>query len=118
MRAALLLACLFALAACTPAERCRLAATRDARSLDRQIGDSERNIARGYELIAVPVTFGGTFCFRGRPYHNDCALRRGPDYIERPINVAAERAKLASLRAQRAAVEERTQAALALCPKP
>ena len=114
MRIAALLA-LPLLLSCTEAEMCRLQATRDARSLDRQIIETRRDIDRGYRLVERPFVTVFGHCRTG-PFGRDRFCDRFDDYYEVPINREAERAKLASLIEQRQRVEARTQAALAQCP--
>lgn len=107
------------LAACaTPAQQCRIDATRGLARLDRMIATSEASIARGYRLIPVPHSDDLLDCV----LHDDEPMglcigeSERPDYLREEINIPAEQAKLASLRQQRAAEAQRAAAALALCP--
>jgi hypothetical protein len=125
MRLAMLLA-LCALASCaTSREACLRAATAELATLDRLIAETEANLARGYAIAREPYTtttlefcvgtgrLGGAF---------DVGLRYCPDvetrYRDRPVAIdpAAERRKLAQLRARRAAEAERAAARQAACP--
>lgn len=124
--AALLL--LAALVACaTPQEQCIARETRDLRTIDRQIAETEGNVTRGYaiEEYTVDITVVG-----------QCLVAQGPDETGAPrppvvetcfqdrevtrtrrksINIPAERAKLASLRDQRRDLARVADRAIAQC---
>lgn len=108
---ALLLGC------ATPEQTCLRAAQAELAALDRDIADAERAIARGYRVseTVAPVTTlhicawpreSVLFCTRHTP---------GADARRVPVNIAAEQARLDSLRSQRSDVLTRTQAAVAAC---
>lgn len=118
MRPILALAALAALSACTPAEVCRIDATRDLSALDRQIRETEEGISKGYRLVQINTPPHGTFfgCLGETSplcFDDDWS----PTYRHERLNIPAERAKLASLRTQRAAAEERARRDLAACPQ-
>lgn len=123
MRSRLLLLPLLALAACaTPLERCERAATEDLRVLDALIVETQQNIDRGYAIDQE---------IRESPYLRLCYGRSVDDgrlgmvfcndrrtiVRDRPvaIDLDAERAKLASLKAKRSEVAQRAAVALASC---
>jgi hypothetical protein len=110
---------LLAFAACSPAEQCRLDATRELRQLDRMIGDSREDLARGYRLIPIadPFQIGLFGCFEPSDVFAFCADNSFPRYRRERINVPAEEAKLASLQAQRREAAARAERALAPCPQ-
>lgn len=114
------------LAACgTPQQQCISQVSRDLRIVEEFIAESEANLARGYALGEVVVT---------RPEFVDCtpkptAARPDPkprqclvdvaEAVTRPvaIDLDAEAAKLASLRAKRAALVSQTNAGIAACQR-
>ncbi len=119
-----------ALAACgTPQQRCIASVTRDLRVVDRLIGESEANLARGYayvsEVIVVPVWdyCGGPVLVQpsdgsapvvvpGRMCWDD-----QPQTVRRPVAIdpAAEQRKLAGLKQQRAKLSARAAPVVAQC---
>jgi len=111
---------LLPLFACSPGEQCRIAASRDLNTLDRMIAETEQSIARGFRVVEVenPFRIGLTLCLDPTDTSRLCARDEGPTYRHERINIPAERAKLASLQAQRADLAPRTVAALAACPRP
>lgn len=117
--------CLLALgllAACgTPQEQCISRNTRDLRTVDRLIGETERNIARGYALDEVtvfetyrvpcrPTVPGGPpgpgFCYDQVP---------DTEYRPRAIDLDAEAAKLQSLRKKRESLARDAEKVIAAC---
>ena len=119
MRASLALLIMIPLAACSAAQQCRLDVTRTTRILDRQIADTQAAVTDGYRLVPVPNPFhvGLQIC-APNPFRpgRDCDEEDDPILRRERVNVPAERAKLASLIAQRKQAEAPTQAALAACP--
>lgn len=116
------LANLLALAACaSPQERCIEAATRDIRTLDGLIAETQANLDRGFAIdrVAVPIN-SITSCGFGYPgwwgYGGFCDTTRIVER-ERPraIDREAEERKLKDLTERRAVVEERAVRALAAC---
>lgn len=107
------------LAACSPAEQCRLEATRDLRVLDRMIAENRADLNRGYRLIRIdsPFQVGLFGCFGPSEAFPFCYDDAVPRYRREALNRPAEEAKLASLVAQRRTVERQTQQALAVCPQ-
>lgn len=122
------LAALALLVGCgTPQERCILRETRDLRVLDRLIGETQANLARGYALEEVTVYDDyWTTCFRPQPPNPDGT--RNPPTAEpclrdrvrtetRPkaINLAEERAKLDSMQAKRRDLARTADRSIAQC---
>ncbi len=120
----ILIPALLALSACgTPQENCISGATRDMRVVDRLIAETERNLERGYayETVTLSRTVWRQCGYRGRP--GKPAM--GPqmclddvDYTEqRPkaIDLNAESAKLASLKAKRAAQAKAAGSSIKAC---
>jgi hypothetical protein len=126
MRPALSLLALCTLAACaTPREACLRDAAGDLRTLDRLIAETEANLARGFAYASEPYTTTGLeFCL-GRGAWRDgvnvgftyCPVAE-TRYRDRPVAIdpAAERRKLAELRARRAAEARAAAARVAACP--
>jgi len=119
--AALLL--LIPLAACgSPRQECERNASRDLSVVNALIVETEQNIARGYaierEVESRPTL---TFCYGDKfgtgtavfTYCNDIEVRT----VEKPvaIDLAAEKSKLAGLRAKEAELRARTLKALDMC---
>ncbi|MDG1280721.1 MAG: hypothetical protein P8O10_05385 [Pseudorhodobacter sp.] len=117
--------CLLLIACGTPQERCINTATRDLRILDRLIGETEANIARGFAIEEVTRTSSRwTICQPGHPATRDHPARRAEwcfkDYrytVERPkaINLTAEREKLAGMQQKRAELARTASPAIAQC---
>ena len=119
---------LLLLAACgTPQEQCIQRETRDLRTLDRLIAETEGNIERGYALVEVrTVELVPDICYRegalnadgtqGRPVPFTC-FGRDFDTELRPkaIDLNLERAKLASMRDKRKSLARQAEAAAAEC---
>jgi hypothetical protein len=120
MTRVLLLVLFLPLLACSPGEQCRIEASRDLRALDRMIAETEQSISRGFRVIEVdnPFRIGLTLCVDPTEESRLCGRDDGPIYRHEKINVPAEKAKLASLKAQRATLAPRTAAAIAACPRP
>lgn len=122
---------LIGLAACgTPQERCINAGTRDLRTLDRLIAESEANLARGYGYENIEVTHSrwvvcdyepaGAPAQPGAP-----APRPQPRYClddvteteRRPVSIdlGAETAKLQSMKRKRADLGKAATATINAC---
>ncbi len=127
MRRVLLLGVLAVLASCgTPQEQCISRNTKDLRTLDRLIKETEGNIARGYALVEVRVPDYDYFpCPRpmgvgpgGRAVygHGEC-LRHTWDIEQRPkaIDIDAEKAKLASMKKKRTTLARRAESVVTQC---
>ena len=122
MRPALILLPLAALAACaTPREQCINAAVRDTRVLSALVAETEGNIARGYALSTEQeVRTVRTTC-RGQNEDGTTFLFPCEEVqtVDRTVPVAidlnAEQAKLASLRARLAAERASADATVAQC---
>ncbi|OYU38537.1 MAG: hypothetical protein CFE33_14640 [Pseudorhodobacter sp. PARRP1] len=120
----IVLPALLLLTACgTPQENCISGATRDMRVVDRLITESERNLERGYAYETVtrtrtvwrPCEFGGP---RGKPDARPHMCLDDEDFTEQrvvSIDLNAEAAKLASLKAKRAAQAKAAGPAIKAC---
>ena len=128
MRRPLFALLLLSLAACgTPQERCIQRETRDLRTVDRLIAETETNLRRGYALEEVtvwrtqwvrcddpprvPLTEGE------RPPPPRMCLDDVAETVARPkaINLADEREKLAELQAKRRDLVKTAESAIAQC---
>ena len=122
MKPALALPFLLALMACaTPQQRCITKAAPDLPVLNRLIAETEGNLARGYAFETVevemdvwklcrvdltPSEVGQTMCLETETTTTREAVA---------IDLAAEAAKLASMRARRNEIEAQAQPAFAQC---
>lgn len=120
MRLALTLILLALLSACgTPQEHCIRTATREIRTLDRLIAETETNLARGYGFEERQIMrHQWTRCddwVSGTP-HRMC-FEPVWDTVKRPVAIdpQAEQRKLDGLRARRKALGLRAEAAIAAC---
>lgn len=112
---------LLALAACaTPQERCIRDATRDLRTVNALIAESEATLARGYAIVEeqrlVHVGFGYCIGGRGRVGYRFCG-ETYPTTVRRPaaVDLDAERRKLAGLRGKAEELERAAGPAVAQC---
>lgn len=110
------------LVACgTPQEQCISRNTRDLRVVDRLIGETERNIARGYALEEVTVFETYRVPCRstvpGGPPGPGFCYDKVPDteYRPRAIDLDAEAAKLRSLRTKRESLARDAERVIAAC---
>ena len=118
----LLLLAALALTACTPLQNCTYSATRDFRTLEHNIRETEEALARGYrtERRTVPRTIFTT-CVRRDPATQkpiafpcrDTVFRT--ETIRIPINRAREARKLAEYRAALPAAQARASAGVRQC---
>jgi hypothetical protein len=118
---------LILLAACgTPQERCINGVTRDQRTLERLIAESEGNIRRGYayeeETVYVPVWepcwYGGLPAAEGqkpRPPRMCMDEEARTTRKAVAIDLAAEGRKLEGLKAKRKALAKASAPAVAQC---
>lgn len=126
--ARLCLAALALLAACgTPQEQCISRGSRDLRTLDRLIAETQGNLDRGfaYVEVRVPETIEYTCYEPGEPNPDGSPGAPVPSRCERhsfsieqravAIDLNAERAKLASMRAKRPELVRAAEAAAAAC---
>jgi hypothetical protein len=121
----ILIPALLILSACgTPQENCISGATRDMRVVDRLIVETEGNLKRGYayETVTLSRTVWRQCSYRGgRPGTPDAGPQMcfdDMDYTEqRPkaIDLGTEAAKLASLKAKRAAQAKAASPAINSC---
>lgn len=119
-----LLAPLLVLTACgTPQEQCIGGATRDMRVVDRLIGETEANIARGYGYEEVTVFMPEWVDCTPRPTTANPAPPRQMCFEDVPqtsrkavaLDLNAEAAKLKSLKAKRAQQAKAAEAAIRQC---
>lgn len=124
MRALLLLPLAALAAACTsPRGQCLAEATRDVRVLDHLIAETELALARGYgvqrETAYVPVaTFCGGYGYGHRGYYGlGACYEPYPVTRARPVAIdpAAERRKLAELKAKHREAVARMKEDLRAC---
>ncbi len=120
LRLALPLLLIAALTACgTPQEQCIRSATRDLRTVERLIAETEANLARGYayEMRKI-IRHEWTRCddwVRGTPVR--MCFEPVWDTVKRPVAIdpEAEMRKLAALKARRKALAGQAEAAIAAC---
>ena len=115
-----LVTCLVLIGCATPAQRCQEAATRDLRTINQLIAETEGNLERGFaietEIRASPASV--SFC---TGFYNNVGFRFCSDnrVVERQrpvaIDPAAEQRKLNELKARRTEIERTSRAALASC---
>lgn len=119
------LAALSVLAACgTPQEQCINRNTRDLRTVDRLIAETEGNLDRGYafETITVYEEYW-TSCPQPDPVEGEpppkprLCLEERPVSVERPkaIDLQDEARKLAGLKDKRKDLARRAEAVIAQC---
>ncbi len=113
---------LIPLAACaTPRQQCERDAVRELTTVSKLIVELEQNIARGYAIERrVEPRIVSRFCFGERDNDNPGFVfcqEVEPRVIERAvaIDIAAERDKLAALRAKQSQLRRSTADALARC---
>lgn len=115
-----------ALAACgTPQEQCIRSNTRDLRTVDRLIAETERNLDRGYALETRTVwrnemvpCYGPPRTPGGRPVARMCWDERPVDVTRpRAINLDAEADKLASLKKKRVSLARQAESVVAQCQR-
>ncbi len=113
----LLIAAAIGLSACaTPKERCISNATKDISAIDSAIAEAQSNIARGYRLQDRAVsTVGVNFCSKSGPLSVCLGGNKDIEPRKVPINVTAERARLAALRSQRSRTVDRMEREIAAC---
>lgn len=129
MKALLFLPLGLALAACgTPQEQCIYRETRDLRTVDKLIGTTELNLARGYAM-EDRVVYEPVWERCGTRFRTDkktgavtavaprLCLESRPRTISRPkaIDLAAEARTLASLRTKRADLARAAQGSIGQC---
>ena len=112
-------ACLILLGCATPDQRCLDEATRDLRTVNQLIAETEGNLQRGFAYeTQIRSSQGINFC---AGYYNNIGTSfcTGNRIVEtqRPIaiNEAAERQKLSDLKARRADIQRDAELATAAC---
>ena len=108
------------LAACgTPQENCIRNATREIRTLDRLIAESDANLARGYRFEETPIirhewVICGPRQLGAAP---EMCLESVEDTVRRPVAIdpAVETRTADNLRAKRAALQKPAEADIAAC---
>lgn len=126
MNRLLLLGLGIALAACgTPQQQCISQSTQDLRIVDSFIAETEANLARGYALAqdvtSVPRLVDCTpepTDKHPNPRQRNCLVNEAQP-VTRPvaIDLDAEAAKLASLKAKRAQLAAQAQPAILACQR-
>ncbi|MGQ0564406.1 MAG: hypothetical protein ACT4OK_04970 [Gemmobacter sp.] len=128
MKRIVLFAALGVMTACgTPQEMCILRETRDLRTLDRLIAETEGNISRGYAIQEYTdiVDYWGT-CYERQPTGADGVRPPPVPYTCRrdreitrtravAIDLGAERQKLASMQSKRRDLSRAAEAPIAAC---
>jgi len=102
------------LAACatTPLQQCMAPHRAELRTVEADMRNTAQALSRGFRLVPARFDFGVHHCVtRTGRVHLCRSDDEGPYYDKRPINRAAETAKLKALRAERA----RLDAAMANC---
>lgn len=122
---------LLMLAACgTPQERCIQRETRDLRTVEKLIAETEANLQRGYALEQVtvyrtewrlcearPLPAPPTAPTTAQPQPPRMCLEDVPKTVTRPkvINLADEREKLAELKKKQQQLDQAAKSAIAQC---
>lgn len=117
------LICLLAAACATPQERCISDTTKELRTINSLIAETEGNLSRGYAIEReTQVRPRLTFCagsYRHRRIGAGVSFCSTDDIVQRERPVAldpqAERRKLAQLRERRSALEVQVRRDLAAC---
>ena len=122
----LVIATVLALSGCgTPQEQCIAGSTRDLRVVNGLIAETEGNLQRGYAYASVIETrpqfqdcTPAPTAADPTPRHQSCWVDV-PETVKKPvaIDLNAEAAKLASLRAKRTQLEQSAQAVTAECAR-
>ena len=110
---------LLTLAGCSEQQMCINKATREVRTLDRLINESEMNLARGYRMEDETVMFHrfvvcGPVGQNGRPY---MCFEPEEQTVQRPVPIdpTVEKRTLANMKAKRAALVKPVSASVAEC---
>ena len=109
------------LAACgTPQEQCISYNTRDLRTVDRLIAETEENLERGYALETITIYEEYyDICYErdGAAISQHLCLEDYPVIVERPkaIDLNDEAKKLESLKVKRKELARRAEAVIAQC---
>jgi len=113
-----LLALLLPLAGCsTPLEQCASRSTKNLQAVDNLIASTQANIDRGYALDRrSQVSVGLQLCTSpSANFHFCTGAQTSPKQTPVAIDVAAERRKLAELRARRAVLKRKSDLAVRAC---
>ncbi len=113
-----LLALLLPLAGCsTPLEQCVSRSTKNLQAVDNLIASTQANIDRGYALNNRPqVNVGLQLCTSpSANFHFCTGTQTGLKQTPVAIDVAAERRKLAELKARRAVLKRQSDLAVREC---
>ncbi|MCB2134912.1 MAG: hypothetical protein KDE08_03040 [Rhodobacteraceae bacterium] len=112
------------LAACgTPQENCIRTATKELRTMDALVAETEANIARGYSyeeeqvIRHTWVRCDRDFLSPGVPAPRRMCLEPVARVVKRPVAIdpQAEEGKLAGLKSRQKALESEARAAIAAC---
>ncbi len=102
------------LAACatTPLQQCQAPLRAELRTVEADLSETAQALGLGYRLVPARSTFGVHYCLSRSGFARLCTADDGEAmYDKRPINRAAETAKLAALQAE----QKRLEAGLAAC---
>ena len=113
-----LLALLLPLAGCsTPLEQCASRSTKNLQAVDNLIASTQANIDRGYALDNQPqVSLGLRLCTSpSANFHFCTGTQTSPKQTPVAIDVAAERRKLAELKARRVVLKPQSDLAVREC---
>lgn len=96
------------LAACatTPRGQCEAPHRAELRTVNAEADDTALSLERGFRLVPARFDRGINFCVTRTGHVRRCRAEDGePMFDKRPINRAAETAKLTTLRAERARLD-------------
>lgn len=103
---------LVAACAMTPRQQCEAPYRADLRAVEADLRDTTQTLSRGFRLVPARFEIGRHYCVTRAGFVRPCRADDDlPMYDKRPINRAAETAKLEALEAERA----RLEAAIAGC---
>ncbi len=109
---ALLALPLLAACATTPRQQCEAPHRTALRTVAADLHETAEALGRGYRLVPSRFQYGVHYCVTQTGFVQFCTADDGePMYDKRPINRAAETAKLAALQAE----QKRLDAAIAAC---
>lgn len=102
----------------TPRQKCEAPYRADLRNVTEEIGRTKMALARGFVLVPARDDFGLHHCLLPNGFVRLCSADEGePMYDKRPINEAAEQAKLAVLESEAMRLEAGISACRAEYPE-
>jgi len=102
----------------TPRQKCEAPYRAELRNVADDIGRTKMALARGFVLVPARNDFGLHYCLLPSGSVRLCTADEGePMYDKRPINQAAEQAKLAVLQSEISRLESEISACQALYPE-